>query len=220
MFNRELFDLLVLSILEDAQNSTTKDTWITAYQITKRLQEKFGGFWSPSPGTIYPILQKFTESKDVETKSDAQDPKTKLYRITDTGIKKLHDNTETFMQTSLEFIPKIFESLGRFVPEMNRLRMYAEIPSTDLPSSFCACGGKHDWDKDVDADDIPSTQQIKRLERMKEKLEAIKQRIQEQSRARMAAIDERIKNVDEALQKLRKDRESGWKKIPIEDADK
>lgn len=52
------------------------------YEMIKALEEKSGGFYSPSPGSIYPTLQMLEEggyvsAQEVEGK--------KVYHITDTG---------------------------------------------------------------------------------------------------------------------------------------
>src|SRR6266516_3964669 len=58
------------------------------YEMIKALEEKSGGFYSPSPGSIYPTLQMLEErgyvtAKDVDGK--------KVYSITDAGRALLND---------------------------------------------------------------------------------------------------------------------------------
>lgn len=58
------------------------------YEMMKALEEKSGGFYTPSPGSIYPTLQMledrgFVTSKEVEGK--------KVYSITDTGRSLLSE---------------------------------------------------------------------------------------------------------------------------------
>jgi len=59
------------------------------YEMIKALEQRSGGFYSPSPGSIYPTLQMleeggFVTSNEVEGK--------KVYTITDTGRALLTDN--------------------------------------------------------------------------------------------------------------------------------
>jgi DNA-binding PadR family transcriptional regulator len=59
------------------------------YEMIKALEQRSGGFYSPSPGSIYPTLQMleeggFVTSNEVEGK--------KVYTITDTGRTLLTDN--------------------------------------------------------------------------------------------------------------------------------
>ncbi len=58
------------------------------YEMIKALEEKSGGFYSPSPGSIYPTLQmleerSFVTAQDVEGK--------KVYSITDAGRAMLNE---------------------------------------------------------------------------------------------------------------------------------
>ena len=59
------------------------------YEMIKALEQRSGGFYSPSPGSIYPTLQMleeggFVTGNEVEGK--------KVYTITDTGRALLTDN--------------------------------------------------------------------------------------------------------------------------------
>ena len=66
------------------------------YEMMKALEEKSGGFYTPSAGSIYPTLQMledrgFVTVKEVEGK--------KVYSITDTGrglLAERHKNDEEF----------------------------------------------------------------------------------------------------------------------------
>lgn len=59
------------------------------YQIIKDLEEQFKGFYSPSPGSIYPILQML---EDRDFVSISKEGKKKVYTITDEGIAFLKEN--------------------------------------------------------------------------------------------------------------------------------
>ncbi len=61
------------------------------YEMIKALEEKSGGFYTPSPGSIYPTLQMleergFVTSQEVEGK--------KVYQITDTGRALLDERPQ------------------------------------------------------------------------------------------------------------------------------
>src|SRR5579875_2748230 len=61
------------------------------YEMMKALEERSGGFYTPSPGSIYPTLQMleergFVTSEEVEGK--------KVYKITDTGRALLDERPE------------------------------------------------------------------------------------------------------------------------------
>lgn len=61
------------------------------YEMIKALEEKSGGFYTPSPGSIYPTLQMleergFVTSEEVESK--------KVYRITESGLALLEERSQ------------------------------------------------------------------------------------------------------------------------------
>ncbi len=54
------------------------------YQIMQEVQERSGGIWSPSPGSVYPALQQLEDEGLIRTEeSDGR----KLFAITDEGRK-------------------------------------------------------------------------------------------------------------------------------------
>jgi DNA-binding PadR family transcriptional regulator len=52
------------------------------YEMIKELEERFGGFYAPSPGSVYPTLQLLEDQGYVT--SSVEEGK-KVYTITDTG---------------------------------------------------------------------------------------------------------------------------------------
>jgi DNA-binding PadR family transcriptional regulator len=62
------------------------------YELMKRLEERSGGIYRASAGTIYPTLQQL-EDEGLIT-SETQDGK-KIYRLTDAGKQELERNSET-----------------------------------------------------------------------------------------------------------------------------
>jgi DNA-binding PadR family transcriptional regulator len=61
------------------------------YELIKALEERSGGFYSPSPGMIYPAL---TWLEEVGYTSVAAEGTKKLYSISDTGREYLKDNRD------------------------------------------------------------------------------------------------------------------------------
>jgi DNA-binding PadR family transcriptional regulator len=59
------------------------------YELIKALEERSGGFYSPSPGMIYPAL---TWLEEVGYASVAAEGTKKLYSITDAGREYLQEN--------------------------------------------------------------------------------------------------------------------------------
>jgi DNA-binding PadR family transcriptional regulator len=59
------------------------------YDLIRALEERFRGFYSPSPGSVYPTLQLL---EDLGYVSAAQRDGKKVYSITDEGRKFLEEN--------------------------------------------------------------------------------------------------------------------------------
>jgi len=56
------------------------------YDMIQIIQEKTGGMYRPSPGTVYPALQML---EDIELISWRQEGKRKIYELTDKGRQEL-----------------------------------------------------------------------------------------------------------------------------------
>lgn len=80
------------------------------YDLIKAIEEKSGGFYSPSPGIVYPALTFLEEAGYV---TSAVDGNKKLYTITDEGRAHLADNREA-IESTLAFLAKAGEQMNRF----------------------------------------------------------------------------------------------------------
>ena len=63
------------------------------YEIIGRLEEKSGGMWRPSPGSVYPTLQLFEDEGLV--RSEQRDGK-RVYELTDAGRAEAAERAERF----------------------------------------------------------------------------------------------------------------------------
>ena len=63
------------------------------YELIKEIEQKFGGAYSPSPGSIYPTLTLLEELEQV--RASASDGARKLFEITDQGRAYLDENRAT-----------------------------------------------------------------------------------------------------------------------------
>ena len=63
------------------------------YELIKEIEQKFGGAYSPSPGSIYPTLTLLEELEQV--RASASDGARKLFEITDQGRAYLEENRAT-----------------------------------------------------------------------------------------------------------------------------
>jgi len=61
------------------------------YELIGRLEEKSGGTWRPSPGSVYPTLQLFEDEGLV--RSEQRDGK-RVYELTDTGRTEAAERAE------------------------------------------------------------------------------------------------------------------------------
>jgi DNA-binding PadR family transcriptional regulator len=81
------------------------------YELIKALEERSGGFYTPSPGTIYPAL---TYLEEIGHATVAEDGNRKLYSITDTGRRHLEENRG--------IVDAMLNELGRIGGRMDRVR--------------------------------------------------------------------------------------------------
>ena len=63
------------------------------YELIKEIEQKFGGAYSPSPGSIYPTLTLLEELEQV--RASASEGARKLFEITDQGRAYLEENRAT-----------------------------------------------------------------------------------------------------------------------------
>jgi DNA-binding PadR family transcriptional regulator len=81
MFEKGDLKYVILDLLKDEPSH--------GYEVIRKLEEKSRGFYSPSPGTVYPTLQLL---EDMEYVSATQRDGKKVYAITDQGRKFLDEN--------------------------------------------------------------------------------------------------------------------------------
>ncbi len=84
MFHRGDFKYLILDLLRDKPRY--------GYEIIRELEERFHGFYSPSPGVVYPTLQYL---EDMGYVTSAEKEGKRIYTITDEGRKFLDDESKT-----------------------------------------------------------------------------------------------------------------------------
>jgi DNA-binding PadR family transcriptional regulator len=90
------------------------------YEIIKELEERFGGAYAPSPGTVYPTL---TMLEDLGyARAMPEEGGRKIYEITDAGRKHLEEHSAT--------VDDIFERIAKFVEG------FFDAPMADLKRSF------------------------------------------------------------------------------------
>jgi DNA-binding PadR family transcriptional regulator len=81
------------------------------YEIIKVLEEKTAGWYSPSPGIVYPTLTFLEEAGYVTAQAEGAK---KLYTITDEGRAYLDENRD--------FVDAVLERLGAIGSKIARMR--------------------------------------------------------------------------------------------------
>jgi DNA-binding PadR family transcriptional regulator len=90
------------------------------YEIIKEIEDRFGGMYSPSPGTVYPTL---TMLEDLGyARALPEEGGKKIYEITDEGRKHLAEHSGT--------VNDIFDRIAKFVEN------FTDSPMMELNASF------------------------------------------------------------------------------------
>ena len=152
------------------------------YDLIKAIEEKSAGFYSPSPGVVYPALTFLEEAGYVTSHTEGNK---KLYTITDEGRAHLSDNREA-IESTLAFLAKAGERMNRF----------REFAKADWSAQRDAQSGDHpgpaaDADRDL-KDVVPELNEARRA--LKAALKAVRRGSTDQQHAaaeilRRAAAD-------------------------------
>lgn len=112
MFEQGDLKLVVLRLLEEKPRH--------GYEIIKELEGRFGGAYSPSPGTVYPTL---TMLEDLGfARVIPEEGGKKIYQITDEGRAHLAEHSSA--------VNDIFERISRFVEG------FVDAPMMEVNQSF------------------------------------------------------------------------------------
>lgn len=83
LFRRGDLKMILLKLLQEQSRH--------GYGLIRDLEEKFKGFYSPSPGSVYPILQML---EDQELVNVTKEGRKKVYHLTDEGQTFLKENQD------------------------------------------------------------------------------------------------------------------------------
>lgn len=106
MFKKGNLQFMVLRSLESEPKH--------GYQVIKDLEEQFKGFYTPSPGSVYPILQML---EDRDFVSVTKEGNKKIYTITEEGKTFLEENEDQD-----EFAQRMKQFKNMNMKEMNDIR--------------------------------------------------------------------------------------------------
>ena len=143
------------------------------YEIMREIKERTGGFWKPTAGGIYPILQDLEESEYIEGKWDSrQKRRRKTYRITETGRPVLKQALARQNQIA-DSMSKLF---SEFMKDVLDVKSPQRPPMPNLFSAFLE-------ERKQNAEDTDSVLKRKRgqiedaIENMQKELDVIDKRL-------------------------------------------
>ena len=192
-------DILVLSIIENYDG-------ISGYDLARSINKKFNKLWHASPGTIYPLLNRLAKKGFIELEVVIKNNRNiKLYRITETGQKRLKEVLKNNLEPSID-------TLGEYL----RTIVQTWIPNEDRIHSMMSCFPFHreHSHRDIDEEDY-SIANIERVKRILGELNFSKKRISK----RMVNIDKRISHFEALKNDLETKRKENTKPIEIVDDD-
>jgi DNA-binding PadR family transcriptional regulator len=169
MFEQGDLKYVILRLLEEKPRH--------GYEIIKELEDRFGGLYSPSPGTVYPTL---TMLEDLGyARATAEEGGKKIYEITPEGRAYLAEHKST--------VDDIFERIAQFgasffsgpSPEVKQaykdlVRDVSRVLSNVGRAAYAAGPGHH-------------PDHVERLRKIQEVLERAAREIEEIGRERGAA---------------------------------
>jgi DNA-binding PadR family transcriptional regulator len=188
-------DILVLSIIENHHG-------ISGYDISRTINKKFNKLWNASPGTIYPLLTRLAKRDFIEMEVVINSNRNiKLYRITESGQKKLREVLKSNLEPSID-------TLGEFL----RTIVQTWIPNEDRIHTMMSCFPyqREHSHKHINGDDY-SIANIERVKRIIGELNFAKSRISK----RLDHIDTRISQLEVLLNDLKTKRKMNTKTIEI-----
>ena len=128
------------------------------YEIIKELEDRFGGAYSPSPGTVYPTLTMLEDLGYAKVSPD--EGGRKVYSITPEGSAYLAEHSTT--------VDSIFEKIARFVEGV------FDAPMMEVNHAFRRVGRAAYGKAAKDVNDKARLQRIKEiLERAAAELEQL-----------------------------------------------
>jgi DNA-binding PadR family transcriptional regulator len=125
------------------------------YDLIKAVEEHSKGFYSPSPGIVYPALTYLEEAGYVTSSAEGNK---KLYTITEEGRTHLDENREA-IQSTLDFLAKAGSGMEHLRQRMgSRDFPFTPEEAEQFRERFRGMGrqfGRHGWFNDAEASPPP-----------------------------------------------------------------
>ncbi len=94
---------------------TIKDQPIHGYDIIQHIKEITGGRWTPSAGSIYPILEGLESNGHIHSE---EIERKKVYSITPKGVKAL----DQMIQKKMEFMKEMAIVINKVIGEDTKIQ--------------------------------------------------------------------------------------------------
>src|SRR5882724_13261007 len=114
------------------------------YEIIKLLEDKTAGWYSPSPGIVYPTLTYLEEAGYVTAQVDGAK---KLYTITEEGRAYLEENRD--------FVDAVLERMSAVGEKARRIREHFARPEYEDGEGRARRGRGRDRGRDDDRSSVP-----------------------------------------------------------------
>lgn len=117
------------------------------YEVIKELEDRFGGAYSPSPGTVYPTLTMLEDLGYAKAATD--EGGRKVYEITPEGSAYLKEHSTT--------VDSIFERIARF------MEGFLDAPMMEVNSAFRRVARSAYGQASKNVNDTPKLQRIREI---------------------------------------------------------
>jgi DNA-binding PadR family transcriptional regulator len=101
------------------------------YEMMKEVEERTEGFWKPTAGGIYPILQNLEKSGYIKGEWDHQKRKRKIYHLTESG-KLILDRALLKHSQIAESMNTLFKEYAKTVLDLDT----NTLPMPQIPNPF------------------------------------------------------------------------------------
>ena len=101
------------------------------YEMMKEVRDRTEGFWKPTAGGVYPILQSLEKAGYIKGEWGPQKRKCKIYKITEAG-KLILDRALLKHSQIAESMNSLFEEYARTVLEVEP----KALPMPQMPNPF------------------------------------------------------------------------------------
>ncbi len=96
------------------------------YEIMKEFKNRTKGFWSPTPGGVYPILRDLEQSRYIRGQWQTQkNRRLKVYKITNSG--------EAILKKAIEKQAEISNNVNSLFQEFAKDVLNIEVSNTPMP---------------------------------------------------------------------------------------